>query len=297
MADTSKITTSDHYIEHGLKQRLVTLGEVFESDVITMIAPMYPEIDHLVRRFVEEIPTKDRPRQKSLSVVLETDGGSVEVVERIAHVMRYHYKDGDINFIVPNRAMSAGTILVMSGDNIFMDYYSVLGPVDPQVPSQTGNHYVPALAYLEKYNELVDKSHKGELSTAELAFMIQRFDLAELDLFKKARGLSTTLLIDWLTKYHLKNWTVTKTRRIPVTDEMKETPGQGNLAICYIQPICGRRIPVVFQWLCFNGTLTFLWKTLVQMLPKMMLSVPIIAFCKTICVGLERTPSYITAIT
>jgi ClpP class serine protease len=52
--------------------------------------------------------------------------------------------------------MSAGTVLVMCGDNIYMDYFSVLGPIDPQVKRRSkGNVYVPALGYLEKYNELV----------------------------------------------------------------------------------------------------------------------------------------------
>ena len=34
----------------------------------------------------------------------------------------------------------------MSGDAIFMDYFSVLGPIDPQLPK--GDTMVPALGYL-----------------------------------------------------------------------------------------------------------------------------------------------------
>ena len=46
--------------------------------------------------------------------------------------------------------MSAGTILCMSGDKIFMDYASILGPIDPQVPTPDTGDYVPALGYLDK---------------------------------------------------------------------------------------------------------------------------------------------------
>jgi ClpP class serine protease len=46
-------------------------------------------------------------------------------------VIRKHYKT--VNFVVPDYAMSAGTIFCMSGDKIFMDYASALGPIDPQV--------------------------------------------------------------------------------------------------------------------------------------------------------------------
>ena len=37
-----------------------------------------------------------------------------------------------------------------------MDYYSVLGPIDPQV--NRGEGLVPALGYLKKYDELIEKS-------------------------------------------------------------------------------------------------------------------------------------------
>jgi len=215
------ITTSNHYIEHELDQRLKNLETVMGSDVITIVAPMYAGLDDLVREFVEEIGNEPHERQKDLSVVLETDGGSIEVVERIADVLRHHYPIGEINFIVPNRAMSAGTVLVMCGDNIYMDYYSVLGPVDPQVRSQTSGYFVPALGYLNKFEELVAKSQAGQLTAAEMAFMIEKFDPAELDSFEKARDLSTALLIDWLTKYKFKDWNTTRDRGLPVTNDMK----------------------------------------------------------------------------
>lgn len=221
MTDGIDITTSNHYIEHELNQRLINLGDVLDSDILTLVAPMYSGVDDLVRTVVEEIEDADHERRKNLSVVLETDGGSIEVVERIADVFRYHYSSGDINFVVPNRAMSAGTVLVMCGDNILMDYYSVLGPVDPQVRSQASGYFVPALGYLEKFNELVAKSNKGDLSAAEMAFLIEKFDPAELDSFEKARDLSTALLVDWLTKYKFKDWKKTKSNGKTVTEEMK----------------------------------------------------------------------------
>lgn len=192
-----------------------------KSDILTLVAPMYAGIDDIVRTFVEEIEGDGHKRAKDLSILLETDGGSIEVVERIADVLRHHYSKGELNFIVPNRAMSAGTVLVMCGDNIYMDYYSVLGPVDPQVRSQTSGAFVPALGYLNKYEELVEKSKNGTLSAAEMAFMIEKFDPAELDSFEKARDLSTALLVHWLTKYKFKDWNKTRSRKTKVTDEMK----------------------------------------------------------------------------
>ncbi|WP_414521440.1 SDH family Clp fold serine proteinase, partial [Umezakia ovalisporum] len=68
-------------------------------------------------------------KKRHLLVILETEGGSIETTERIADVFRHHYPLGEVSFLIPNFAMSAGTILVMSGDRILMDYYSVLGPI------------------------------------------------------------------------------------------------------------------------------------------------------------------------
>ncbi len=221
MSTTPNITSSHHYIEHALRQRLIELGTVLESDIITLIAPMYTGVTDMVRIAIEEIISNNPEITKNLSIILETDGGSIEVVEQIANILRHHYAQGEIKFIIPNRAMSAGTVLVMCGDHILMNYHSVLGPIDPQVISKTTGNYVPALGYLEKFNELVDKSNKGTISAAELTFMIGKFDPAELVAFKNARDLSTELLEKWLTKYKFKNWHKTETRKIKVDDKRR----------------------------------------------------------------------------
>ena len=72
-------------------------------------------------------------------VILETSGGYVDTARRIAETLRHHYDH--VDFIVASHAMSAGTVLAMSGDAIFMDYYSVLGPIDPQIPREDERIY------------------------------------------------------------------------------------------------------------------------------------------------------------
>lgn len=206
---------SNTYVETELGRRIEELEKLLESDVISCIVPIHQPLDDLVRDAIEDIPSK---RQK-LTVILETNGGSIETTERVANVFRYHYP-ACVDFLVPNFAMSAGTILVMSGDNIFMDYYSVLGPIDPQVRNQTGT-YVPALGYLLKYDELIEKSARGELTPAELAFLVQKFDPAELHRFEQARDHSVDLLRKWLVQYKFKNWTKTRTKRKAVTTTMR----------------------------------------------------------------------------
>ena len=64
----------------------------------------------------------------------------------------------------------------MSGDNIYMDYYSALGPIDPQVKNKEGN-WVAALGYLDKVNELIQKAKDEELTQAEF-IILKDFDIS-----------------------------------------------------------------------------------------------------------------------
>ena len=215
---TEDFASSRTFIEKALHNKLQAIGDKLGGDVICIVAQMRQPIDDFIRDAIEDI----NPRKGKLIVVLETVGGSIEVVERIADVFRHHYPD-DIAFVVPNYAMSAGTVLVMCGDSIYMDYYSVLGPIDPQVVSRTkGDVFVPALGYLDKYDQLIEKSAQGTLTGAEAMFLTEKFDPAELHQFEQARALSIELLEKWLVAYKFKNWTVTRTNNTPVTPEMRQ---------------------------------------------------------------------------
>ena len=206
-------TDANTIIAEQLTERLKRLEDCAKCDFIVLYVPIRFGVDNIVREAIEGIGR----RKRKISVILETGGGYIEVAQRIAHTLRTHYRE--VDFIVPNCAYSAGTVLAMSGDAILMDYFAVLGPIDPQLPKD--DKMVPALGYLEQYERLVRKSREGTLTTAELAYLIQRFDPAELYMYEQARDLSISLLKEWLVKYKFKNWHKTKTRRLKVTKAMK----------------------------------------------------------------------------
>lgn len=193
--------------------RLLQIEARFDADLLTMIGPIGYGLENLVRAVVE--PLQDK--RETLLVIVDTVGGVVEVVERIVTVFRTHYPE--VCYLIPDRAMSAGTVLVMSGDAIYMDYHSCLGPIDPQVERE--GKLVPALSYLHQYDRLMKKAEKGTLSTAEVV-LLQKLDLAELHQFELARDLSISLLKEWLASYKFKDWEVTETRQLPVTQEMRK---------------------------------------------------------------------------
>lgn len=209
----NKLINANQLIETFLHDHLKLIEQVCDADCMTFVGPILFGIDDFIRSAVEAIDNK-RPK---LAFILETSGGYAETVRRIVDTLRYHY--AVVDFIVPSYAMSAGTILVMSGDAIFMDYYSVLGPIDPQVESDDGK-LIPALGYLIRYEELLAKANQGQITTAEME-MLLRFDQGRLYSYEQARDLSKTLLEEWLVKYKFKNWTETETSRTLVTPDMK----------------------------------------------------------------------------
>jgi hypothetical protein len=203
----------DQSIKEAADARLREIEACYNADAITIISPITWGLEHRVRVAIEP----REPKRDTLLVILDTPGGVVEVVERIVRVFRKFYRE--VKFLVPDKALSAGTILAMSGDAILMDYHSVLGPIDPQV--ERDGKLVPARSYLAQFEMLKQKSEAGTLTTAEV-ILLQKLDLAELHQFELAQELSISLLKQWLTSYKFKDWHNTETRRIPVTLAMRE---------------------------------------------------------------------------
>ena len=209
---------ANEFIEQQLGSRLRAFGESFDSDMLSFNGALVFGVDDFVRNAIESMRQSSQNRRK-LTVVLTTFGGYIEIVHRVVDTLRYHYKH--VNFVVPSHAFSAGTVLVMSGDTIYMDYYSRLGPIDPQVETAKGP-VVPALGYLIQWERLLKKARKGKLTMAEMQLMIDGFDQAELYKYEQERELSIALLEEWLVNYKFKNWKTTETQRKRVTKAMRK---------------------------------------------------------------------------
>ena len=216
MPDADKIKVNA-FVEKQLDSLSIKIEAKLEANVIAVVGPIIPGIDDGVRQAIEMRLDQEQKRGKKLAVVLDTGGGIIEVVERIVITIRHHYQE--VTMIVPNQAMSAGTVLAMAGDDIMMDYFSCLGPIDPQI-ERNGN-LVPARSYLVQFERLKKRAEDGELTTAEMV-LLQQLDLAELHSFEEACELSKALLKEWLAKYKFKDWTETETRHMTVSQDMRE---------------------------------------------------------------------------
>lgn len=81
---------------------------------------------------------------KGLDLILHTPGGDISATQSIVHYLRKKFGN-DIRAIVPQIAMSAGTMIACSCKEILMCRHSNLGPIDPQV----GN--MPAYGIVEEF--------------------------------------------------------------------------------------------------------------------------------------------------
>lgn len=204
----------DSTVQDILNDRLSKLETHFNADVIFYYGSIANSLEKPFRDFIEDLKS-DTVKHSTLCIILNTPGGSAETVEKLVKITRHHYEE--VYFIVPDAAYSAGTIFCMSGDKIYMDYSSSLGPIDPQVFN--GKNWVPALGYLDKVEEMIGRSADGTLTQAEL-IMLREQDIAMLRRFEQARDLTIELLKEWLVKYKFKNWN-NHSNGVPVTDQQK----------------------------------------------------------------------------
>jgi len=90
-------------------------------------------------------------REKGLDLFLHTPGGDIAATESLVHYLREMFGN-NIRAVVPQIAMSAGTMIACSCDSILMGMHSNIGPVDPQING------IPAIGVIQEvkraFNEI-----------------------------------------------------------------------------------------------------------------------------------------------
>ena len=77
-------------------------------------------------------------RSKGLDLILHTPGGEIAATESIVKYLHCMFKD-NFRTIVPQIAMSAGTMIACASKEILMGCHSNLGPIDPQLMGLPAN--------------------------------------------------------------------------------------------------------------------------------------------------------------
>ena len=156
--------------------------------------------------------------QDKLDFFLETPGGMGEVAEEIVRFI--HDEFATVSFVISGQAKSAGTIMALSGDEIFMTSTGSLGPIDAQIRiGRSTNSSYDYIQWVEAKQEQAKKT--GQLNPFD-ATMIAQITPGELNGVINTHGYAQDLVIDWLVKYKFKNWNFTETKRKPVTEDIKQ---------------------------------------------------------------------------
>ena len=85
---------ANEYVEEQLRSHAEVLEGRLQADVFTFVGPMAFGADDRIRDTIEG----RKNRRTKVALILETEGGYIEVTERIADVLRYHY--GEVIFII-----------------------------------------------------------------------------------------------------------------------------------------------------------------------------------------------------
>jgi ClpP class serine protease len=110
------------------------------------------------------------PPDQPIDLILHTPGGLVLAAEQIAHALVE--RPGKVTVIVPHYAMSGGTLIALTADEILMDPNAVLGPVDPQIGDMPAASIVkllemkPVAQISDEMLILADVSQKARVQVA-----------------------------------------------------------------------------------------------------------------------------------
>ncbi len=157
-------------------------------------------------------------KSDKLDFYIETPGGSGEAAEEIVKFVRKKFKE--VSFVVSGEAKSAGTIMVLSGDEILMTESGSLGPIDAQV--KIGRSHQSAYDYMDWIKKKRNVAKKTKKLNPFDATMVAQISPGELGGVNNALHFAKDLVVEWLPKYKFKKWKKTRTRGLVVTKAMKE---------------------------------------------------------------------------
>ncbi len=153
---------------------------------------------------------------KEIDIILITPGGSGQQVSKFVDKLRPRFDK--VSFILPNSAMSAGTIFAMSGDEIIMSNNAYIGPIDPQVIGRDGR-FVPAQSLLKLIKEIQDRGHhllsRGQQPPWTDLQILNNIDSKEIGNAITASDYSIKLVTSYLYNFKFKDWNV--------EDELKQS--------------------------------------------------------------------------
>ncbi|MBC6425966.1 MAG: S49 family peptidase [Ekhidna sp.] len=130
-------------------------------------------------------------KSKGLNLVLHTPGGSIGATESIVHYLKSFFGN-NIRAIIPQIAMSAGTMIACSCSEIVMGKHSNLGPIDPQINGK------PTHGIIEEFNKAKTKIAANSRTIPIWQTILSKYSPTLIGECEKAIKWSESMVNDWL---------------------------------------------------------------------------------------------------
>lgn len=216
---SKQLTT--HQIENELQKLIGAFNKKMGTDLLVYATAFKKIPDSMINQddyFIIHDILKS-VKSKNICIYVETPGGQGEAVEEIVRCLRTKFEH--VSFFISGEAKSAGTILVLSGDEIYMTESGSLGPIDAQV--SIGRMVVSAYDYMEWVDSKRQEAIKNNALNPFDATMIAQISPGELNGVNHALQFAQDLIIDWLPKYKFKDWNETEKSKKPIEYSDKVT--------------------------------------------------------------------------
>jgi ATP-dependent protease ClpP protease subunit len=129
-------------------------------------------------------------RSKGLDLLLHTPGGDAAATESLVDYLRSMF--ANIRVIVPQLALSAGTMIACAAHEIMMGKHSSLGPVDPQIGG------LPAHGIIEEFNRARQEIMQTPATIPLWQAVVAKYPPSIIGECQKAIEWSSAMVIEWL---------------------------------------------------------------------------------------------------
>lgn len=130
-------------------------------------------------------------RQKGLDLLLHTPGGDIAATESIVDYLRQMFGT-NIRAIIPQLAMSAGTMIACAAKEIIMGKQSNIGPIDPQFNG------IAAHAVLAEFDRAIEETKKDPGSIPMWQVIISKYHPTFIGDCQHAVDLADQIVREWL---------------------------------------------------------------------------------------------------
>jgi len=154
-------------------------------------------------------------RSKGLDLILHTEGGNTAATESIVDYLRKMFGT-NIRAIIPQLAMSGGTMIACSCSEIIMGKQSSLGPIDPQFNG------IPCHGVIEEFERAIKEIQENQKTIPIWQVIVGKYHPTFIGECEKAIKWSSEMAQQWLESGMFKDDPNAKTKAERIIKELND---------------------------------------------------------------------------